>query len=48
MKSILSIFYYLLAGDNDYLKEENLALLDAYVNPVVVRHPEAHKVPRLG
>ncbi|KAJ4714504.1 Serine hydrolase FSH [Melia azedarach] len=35
-------------GDKDFLREENLALLDAYVNPVVIRHNQDHRVPRLG
>ncbi|KAJ4714505.1 Serine hydrolase FSH [Melia azedarach] len=34
-------------GDKDFLKKENLGLLDAYLNPVVIHHPEGHKVPRL-
>ncbi|KAL0908622.1 hypothetical protein M5K25_023126 [Dendrobium thyrsiflorum] len=35
-------------GDLDFLKEPGEALLDAFVDPFVVRHSRGHTVPRLG
>ncbi|XP_054824148.1 uncharacterized protein LOC129322110 isoform X1 [Prosopis cineraria] len=34
-------------GEEDFLKEEGIALLDAFVDPLVVHHPKGHTVPRL-
>ncbi|KAI0494802.1 hypothetical protein KFK09_024945 [Dendrobium nobile] len=34
-------------GDLDFLKERGEALLDAFVDPFVVRHSRGHTVPRL-
>lgn len=34
-------------GELDFLKEPGEALLDAFVDPIVVRHPSGHTVPRL-
>ncbi|XP_020585135.1 esterase AGAP003155-like [Phalaenopsis equestris] len=34
-------------GELDFLKEHGEALLDEFVDPVVLRHPRGHTVPRL-
>ncbi|KAI4314401.1 hypothetical protein L6164_027314 [Bauhinia variegata] len=34
-------------GEMDFLKEEGIALLEAFVDPVVIHHPKGHTVPRL-
>ncbi|KAF7829301.1 esterase AGAP003155 [Senna tora] len=34
-------------GDEDFMKDEGIALLDAFVDPFVIRHSEGHTVPRL-
>lgn len=35
-------------GETDYLRVESMALLGAFVHPVVIHHPKGHTVPRLG
>lgn len=34
-------------GDNDFLKPHGEELLKSFVDPVVIRHPKGHTVPRL-
>ncbi|KAL8193969.1 hypothetical protein R6Q57_026211 [Mikania cordata] len=36
-----------LIGDTDFMKEESIALQEAFVDPVVIRHPKGHTIPRL-
>jgi len=36
------------SGDNDFLKPYGEELLKSFVDPVVIRHPKGHTVPRLG
>ncbi|CAK9156251.1 unnamed protein product, partial [Ilex paraguariensis] len=36
-----------LIGDMDFLKEEGIALLESFVDPVVIHHPKGHTIPRL-
>ncbi|XP_047962343.1 esterase AGAP003155-like [Salvia hispanica] len=33
-------------GDQDFLKEYGTELLDSFVDPVVIRHPKGHTIPR--
>ncbi|XP_042036459.1 esterase AGAP003155-like [Salvia splendens] len=33
-------------GDQDFLKEYGTELLDSFVDPVVIRHPNGHTIPR--
>lgn len=35
-------------GEFDFLREEGEALLNSFVDPVVINHPKGHTVPRLG
>lgn len=35
-------------GENDFLKEQGMALLESFVDPVVIYHPKGHTVPRIG
>ena len=35
-------------GEEDFMKEEGIALLDAFVDPLVIRHPKGHTVPKRG
>ncbi|KAF3439227.1 hypothetical protein FNV43_RR17502 [Rhamnella rubrinervis] len=34
-------------GETDILKADGIGLLDSFVEPVVIHHPEGHTVPRL-
>ncbi|XP_061351309.1 uncharacterized protein LOC133312124 [Gastrolobium bilobum] len=34
-------------GETDFMKPESIALLEAFVDPVVIHHPKGHTVPRL-
>ncbi|CBI18719.3 unnamed protein product, partial [Vitis vinifera] len=34
-------------GETDVLKQEGTALLESFVDPVVIHHPQGHTVPRL-
>ncbi|KAL3527505.1 hypothetical protein ACH5RR_012161 [Cinchona calisaya] len=34
-------------GETDFLKEEGMALLASFVDPMVIYHPKGHTVPRL-
>ncbi|XVF59076.1 hypothetical protein PTKIN_Ptkin07bG0245700 [Pterospermum kingtungense] len=34
-------------GETDFLKRENIALLESFVDPVVIHHPKGHTVPKL-
>ncbi|KAK3418986.1 hypothetical protein EUGRSUZ_H04730 [Eucalyptus grandis] len=34
-------------GEQDFQKTEGLALIDSFVDPLVIHHPKAHTVPRL-
>lgn len=34
-------------GDQDFLKEHGIELLKSFVDPVVIKHPKGHTVPRL-
>lgn len=34
-------------GERDFLRERGLCLIDLCVDPVVIRHPKGHTVPRL-
>ncbi|KAL3728681.1 hypothetical protein ACJRO7_033287 [Eucalyptus globulus] len=34
-------------GEKDFQKTEGLALIDSFVDPLVIHHPKAHTVPRL-
>ncbi|KAK3042929.1 hypothetical protein RJ639_001005, partial [Escallonia herrerae] len=36
-----------IIGETDFLKEEGIALLEFFKNPLVIRHPYGHAVPRL-
>ncbi|KAH6834027.1 dihydrofolate reductase [Perilla frutescens var. hirtella] len=33
-------------GDQDFLKEHGTELLDSFVDPLVIRHPKGHTIPR--
>ncbi|XP_016571524.2 uncharacterized protein LOC107869498 isoform X3 [Capsicum annuum] len=35
-------------GEQDYLKKYGMELLDLYVDPVIIHHPQGHTIPRLG
>ena len=35
-------------GETDIAKPESIALLEAFVDPVVIYHPGGHTVPKLG
>lgn len=35
-------------GDQDFLKEYGTELLDSFVDPLVIRHPKGHTIPRFG
>ncbi|KAJ7953541.1 Serine hydrolase FSH [Quillaja saponaria] len=34
-------------GETDFMKPEGIALLEAFVDPVVIHHPKGHSVPML-
>ncbi|KAJ6811776.1 esterase-like [Iris pallida] len=34
-------------GDMDFLRTQGEALLEAFIDPIVIRHPKGHTVPRL-
>ncbi|KAI6692140.1 hypothetical protein NL676_019850 [Syzygium grande] len=34
-------------GEHDFLKPESIALLDSFVDPMVIHHPKGHTIPRL-
>ncbi|KAF8018514.1 hypothetical protein BT93_H3405 [Corymbia citriodora subsp. variegata] len=34
-------------GETDFQKPESIALLDSFVDPMVVHHPKGHTIPRL-
>ncbi|GLU13063.1 hypothetical protein SLE2022_297100 [Rubroshorea leprosula] len=34
-------------GEMDFLREEGVALLDSFVDPVVINHPLGHSIPKL-
>ncbi|KAF8018507.1 hypothetical protein BT93_H3401 [Corymbia citriodora subsp. variegata] len=34
-------------GENDLVKPESIALLDSFVDPIIVHHPEGHTIPGL-
>ncbi|XP_038702265.1 esterase CG5412-like [Tripterygium wilfordii] len=34
-------------GEHDFLKSEGIALLESFVNPVVIYHSKGHRIPRL-
>ncbi|XP_056168375.1 uncharacterized protein LOC130134495 [Syzygium oleosum] len=34
-------------GENDFQKPESIALLDSFVDPIVIHHPKGHTIPRL-
>ncbi|KAF8018509.1 hypothetical protein BT93_H3402 [Corymbia citriodora subsp. variegata] len=36
-----------LIGENDFQKPESIDLLDSFVDPIVVHHPEKHTIPSL-
>ncbi|KAF8018511.1 hypothetical protein BT93_H3403 [Corymbia citriodora subsp. variegata] len=36
-----------LIGENDFQKPESIDLLDSFVDPMVVHHPEKHTIPSL-
>lgn len=36
------------AGEMDFLNSEGTALLDSFVEPVVIHHSKGHTIPRLG
>ena len=36
------------AGENDFLKEQGMALLESFVDPVVIYHSKGHTIPRIG
>ncbi|ESW30381.1 hypothetical protein PHAVU_002G149000 [Phaseolus vulgaris] len=36
-----------IIGEKDFMKEESVALLGAFQNPVVIHHPRGHTVPKL-
>ncbi|KAL2504523.1 alpha/beta-Hydrolases superfamily protein [Abeliophyllum distichum] len=36
-----------IIGELDFMKEESEALLNSFVDPVVINHPRGHTVPRL-
>lgn len=35
-------------GDEDYAEHESEELASAFVNPLIIRHPRGHTIPRLG
>lgn len=35
-------------GDKDYAKHKSEELASAFVNPLIIRHPRGHTIPRLG
>lgn len=41
------VFSHVL-GETDFLKPYGTALLESFVDPVVINHPKGHTVPRLG
>ncbi|XP_057448542.1 uncharacterized protein LOC130740064 [Lotus japonicus] len=34
-------------GETDFMKPESIALLEAFVDPLVIHHPKGHTIPRL-
>ena len=41
-------YHYNGLGETDFQKTEGIALLDSFVDPLVIHHPEGHTVPNLG
>ncbi|GLU13062.1 hypothetical protein SLE2022_297090 [Rubroshorea leprosula] len=39
---------HFIGGETDFVREESLALLDSFVDPVVINHRKGHTVPNLG
>lgn len=37
-----------IIGDKDRFREFGEELLNAFANPLVIRHPQGHKIPPLG
>ena len=35
-------------GDQDFFKERGTELLDSFIDPLVIRHPKGHTIPRFG
>ncbi|KAL8059955.1 hypothetical protein ABFX02_03G121200 [Erythranthe guttata] len=33
-------------GDQDFLKQHGTELLDSFIDPLVIRHPKGHTIPR--
>jgi hypothetical protein len=47
--SMLSLTHGILcAGDNDFTKAHGEELVEAFADPLVIRHPAGHTVPKLG
>lgn len=40
--------FCVFSGENDFLKPHGTALLESFVDPVVIHHPKGHTIPRLG
>nr|XP_043632587.1 esterase AGAP003155-like [Erigeron canadensis] len=36
-----------LIGEEDFMKQENIDLLESFLDPVVIKHPKGHTIPRL-
>ncbi|KAH9664435.1 alpha/beta-Hydrolases superfamily protein [Citrus sinensis] len=36
-----------IIGENDFLKEQGMALLESFVDPVVIYHSKGHTIPRI-
>ncbi|XP_048232240.1 esterase CG5412-like [Ricinus communis] len=34
-------------GETDFLKEEGIALLESFVNPIIIHHSKGHTIPKL-
>lgn len=41
-------FFVYFAGDLDFLKPYGAELLESCVEPVVIKHPKGHTIPRIG
>ncbi|KAH9712806.1 alpha/beta-Hydrolases superfamily protein [Citrus sinensis] len=37
-----------IIGENDFLKEQGMVLLESFVDPVVIYHSKGHTIPRIG
>jgi len=49
LKVVLDLLFLLCGeGEKDFMKEESVALLEVFQNPVVIHHPRGHTVPKLG